>query len=368
MKIGIEAERANLPNPTGVEVYATELIKNLAKIDQRNEYFLYFRTKPQPWFYDLPKNFKIRLIPFPKFWTQIRISWEMFWHPVDVLMILASALPIYHPKSVFTAHDIAYEFFPEAFPWFMRNYLVFSTRFAAKQATKIVAVSNATKNDLVKFYKINPGKIAVTHLAYAKDRFKPMPYDQVQTQLDKFGLSYKKYILFCGTLQPRKNIIRLVDAFIKLKKEFRIEEKLVICGGKGWLWEPIMGKINQSQLTDSVKFLGYVDTQDLPALYNGASLLTLPALYEGFGLPPLEAMACGTPVVVSNISSLPEVVGEAGELINPNSVESIANGLLKVLQERNLQNEMSEKGLAQAQKFSWEKCARETLVVLESIK
>ncbi|MBI3952838.1 MAG: glycosyltransferase family 4 protein [Candidatus Doudnabacteria bacterium] len=368
MRIGLEAERANLPNPTGVERYAAELIRNLAKLDSKNQYVLYFRTKPQDWFKNLGPNFKLRIIPFPKFWTQLRISWEMIIHPVDVLSILASALPIQHPKnSVVTVHDIAFEFFPEAFTWFMRNYQIWSSRYAVRCAVKIVTPSESTRQDLIKHYKADPNKVVVIPLA-ADRSFMPIPYDRVQPMLDKFRLVYKKYILFVGTLQPRKNIIRLIDAFIKLKKENRIEEKLVLTGGKGWLWEPIMKKISEAGLSGDVVHLGYVDNNDLPALYNGAVLLTLPALYEGFGLPPLEAMQCGTPVVVSNISSLPEVVGDAGKLVDPNSVDSIAEGLLEVLSDGKLRGEMGERGIRQAGKFTWQETARKTLALFESLK
>jgi glycosyltransferase involved in cell wall biosynthesis len=368
MKIGIEAERANLPEPTGVERYAAELIKNLAQLDDQNEYVLYFRTPPQEWFKHLPNNFTLRVIPFPKFWTQIRLSWELFWRPVDALMILASVLPLYHPKnSVFTAHDIAYEFFPDAFTGFMRRYLVFSTRYAVKRAARIVAVSQATKNDLVRMYGADPHKIEAIHLG-VDERYAPMPYEQVQPVLDKYQLGYKKYILFVGTMQPRKNIVRLVEAFEKLKKNNHIEEKLVLVGRKGWLWEPIMKKIETSSASDSIKVLDYVDFDDLPALYNGAAILTLPALYEGFGLPPLEAMACGTPVVVSNVSSMPEVVGEAGGLVDPNSSDSIARGLLTALTDPEVKQHMSAKGIEQAKKFTWRACAKKTMDMLNKLK
>jgi glycosyltransferase involved in cell wall biosynthesis len=367
MRIGIEAERANLPNPTGVEHYAAQLIKNFARLDSQNEYVLYFRTKPQPWFYELPKNFSIKIIPFPKFWTQIRISWEMIWHPVDILFIAASALPFIHPKkSVATVHDVAWKLFPEAFTDTMRKYLEWSTKFAVKHAAKIITVSESTKNDVVKFYNANPHKIAVTYLGL-DGSFQPLKYEEVQSVLDRLGLVHKKYILFLGTLQPRKNLNRLVDAFILLKKENRVEEKLVIAGGKGWLYEPILKKIQEAGLGDAIKVLGYVDEQDKPALYNGAALLTLPALYEGFGLPPLEAMACGTPVVVSNVSSLPEVIGDAGVLVDPASVNSIKEGLLKVLINENLRQEMSKQGIEQARRFTWEHTAKETLKIFEEL-
>jgi glycosyltransferase involved in cell wall biosynthesis len=367
MKIGIEAERANLPHPTGVERYAAELIKNFARMDSENEYVLYFRTKPQQWFYDLPKNFSIKVMPFPKYWTQIRISWEMFLHPVDVLFIPASALPIYHPKnSVATVHDVAWRMFPGAFTKVMRRYLEWSTSMAVRSAAKIIAVSEATKVDLKKFYGIEPEKVAVTHLGL-NPNFRPMTYEEVQPVLDKYGLVYRKYVLFLGTMQPRKNIIRLVDAYTKLKIENHIEEKLAIFGGKGWLWEPILEKITTAGKDGSVKYFNYADEKDLPYLYAGASLLTLPALYEGFGLPPLEAMASGVPVVVSNISSLPEVVGEAGRLVDPNSVDSIASGLLEVLTNSSLREDMIKKGIDISKNFTWEQTARKTLDVFKEL-
>ncbi|OGE81196.1 MAG: hypothetical protein A3H72_00550 [Candidatus Doudnabacteria bacterium RIFCSPLOWO2_02_FULL_48_8] len=368
MTIGIEAERANLPQKTGVEVYAAHLIRHLARLDAKNQYVLYFRTQPQEWFYHLGPNFKLKVIPFPKFWTQLRISWEMLTHAVDVLAILASALPIWHPRrSVVTVHDVAWKLFPEAFTPFMRHYLDWSTRHAVKQAAKVVAVSQSTKNDLIKHYQVDPQKIEVIHLAVG-EQFRPRNYSDCQPTLDKFGLVYQKYILFVGTMQPRKNIPRLVEAFIKIKKDNHMEEKLVIVGKKGWLWEPIEQKIKESGLGQAVQVLDYVTDEDLPFLFAGASLLTLPALYEGFGLPPLEAMKSGVPVVVSDVSSLPEVVGDAGLLVDPNSVDSVAEGLLQVLTDKELRLQMIAKGLEQAKRFSWENTARKTLSLFESLK
>lgn len=368
MIIGIEAERANLPNPAGPERYAAEIIRNLAKLDLKNHYILYFRTKPKDWFYQLPKNFSIKVIPFPKFWTQIRISWEMLIYPVDILFIMASALPLIHPKrSVVTVHDIAFEMFKGIYTGFMNYYQKWTARFAAKYAARILSVSETTKKDLIRIYKTYPGKIAVTHLGLAFG-FRPMKYEEAQPVLDKYGLVYQKYVLFVGTIQPRKNIIRLVEAFKKLRIESHIEEKLVIAGARGWLWEPILKKVKMAGLDGSTKYLDYIASEDLPYLYAGAKLLTLPALYEGFGFPPLEAMASGVPVIVSNVSSLPEIVGEAGVLVDPNSADSIADGLQKVLTDDNLRKEMIRKGLERAKEFTWENTARKTLEVFESLK
>ncbi|MBX4191198.1 MAG: glycosyltransferase family 4 protein [Candidatus Doudnabacteria bacterium] len=368
MKIGIEAERANLPNPTGVERYAAELIRNLAKLDSSNEYVLYFRTPPQEWFSQLPKNFSVKVIPFPKFWTQIRISWEMITHPVDLLFIPASALPLWHPKkSVVTVHDIAYELFDGIYTGFMNYYQKFTSRFAVKHATKILTVSTATRNDLVRIYKTSSNKITIIPLGLSEG-FRPMSYEEVQPVLDKYGLVYQKYILFLGTIQPRKNIPRLVTAYEKIKNENHIEEKLIIAGGRGWLWEPILKKVKTAGIDGSVKYLDYIAKEDLAYLLAGAKLYTLPSIYEGFGIPALEAMASGVPTVVSDVSSLPEVVGEAGVLVDPNSVDSIADGLLRVLTDSNLRQQMIVKGLEQAKKFTWENTAKKTLEVFESLR
>src|SRR3989344_272946 len=167
MLIGIEAERANNPQKTGVEHYAKQLILHLAEIDKENQYTLYLRTKPEAWFLKLPKNFKVKVMPFPIFWTQLRISLEMLLHPVDVLLIPASALPLIHPKkSVVTIHDIAREFFPQGFTWFMRNYLRWSTGHAVKRASRLIAVSEYTKKDVLSHYSISTEKVKVVHMGY----------------------------------------------------------------------------------------------------------------------------------------------------------------------------------------------------------
>ncbi len=366
MKIGIEAERANLPNPTGVERYAAEMIRQFARLDHDNQYVLYFRTQPQQWFRELPENFSYKVMPFPKFWTQLRISWEMIWHPVDVLFIPASALPLIHPrKSVVTVHDIAFEIFEGIYTGYMNYYQKFVARFAVRFAKKVVTVSENSKQDLIKIYLTDPQKITVTHLGI-DTKFKPMSYEEVQPVLDKYNLVYQKYILFVGTLQPRKNIVRLVDAYQKIRKENHAEEKLVIAGQRGWLWEPILKKIKMAAM-DGAQYLDYVKSEDLPYLYAGAKVFTLPSTYEGFGFPPLEAIASGVPVVVSNVSSLPEVVGEAGVLVDPNSVDSIAEGLLKVLQDPNLRQQMIARGLEQVKKFTWENTAKKTLEVFKNL-
>ncbi len=367
MRIGIEAERANVQHATGVERYASEVIRNLARIDRTNEYILYFRSQPQAWFKELPPNFKIKVIPFPKFWTQTRLAFELLIHPVDVFFMPIQALPFLHPRnSVITLHDLAYEYYPQAFAPFMRFYLKLTTRWGVHMAKKIITVSESTKNDAIKTYGITPIKVIPAQLGL-DGTFKPVPYAEVQPILDTEKLTYKKYILHVGTLQPRKNIEKLVDAYLKLRRDFHIEEKLVIAGGKGWMWEPILAKIEAAK-NDGVVYLEFVSESFLHSLYSGAVCLAFPSLYEGFGLPSLEAMASGTPVVVSNISSLPEVAGEAGTYVEPSSVDSIAQGIMKVLESKQYQEEKSKLGLERAKGFTWDSCARKILEVFEGLK
>jgi glycosyltransferase involved in cell wall biosynthesis len=360
MIIGIEAERANLPQKTGVEHYAKQLILHLAEIDRQNQYVLYLRTKPETWFLSLPKNFQIKVMPFPIFWTQLRISLEMLLHPVDALLIPASALPIIHPKkSVVTIHDLAWKFYPRTFTWFNRNFLEWSTRFAVKSAKKIIAVSEATKKDLVKFYKINPKKIFVVHHGYditgQESRVKSQ---ELKTLPDKF-------VLFLGTLQPRKNVEGLIDAFLLLKKEYPdLPHKLVIAGKPGWKYREILEKIDAAK--DYVIYFNHVTDDDRFSLLKRSDLLVLPSFYEGFGMPILEAFAGSVPVAAANVSSIPEVAGEAAAYFDPRNIRDIKDALKCVLLDKAMSDCLKEAGKKRLENFSWTKCAEETLTILQN--
>lgn len=359
MLIGIEAERANNKAKTGVEHYAKELILKLAEIDSNNQYVLYLQTEPDEWFLHLPKNFKVKVIPFPKFWTQLRLSWEMLWHPVDVLFVPASTLPLIHPKSVYTEHDVAWIYFPEIFTWYMRQFHRVFSWLARTGSTKIIAISNATKNDLIKHYGVQPKKITVVQHGYT-------PTGNLDHQLPK-EISEKlpeKYILFLSTLQPRKNLELLVDAFRELKTEHpELPHKLVVVGKPGWKFQKILIKIDEN--TDIVTYLGHVGDNDRWPIYKKAEMFIHPSLYEGFGMWILEAFECSVPVAVSNNSSLPEVGGDAAIYFDPTSKQEMKDVMLKVLTSPDLRQEMIAKGKQQLANFSWEKCARETLAVLE---
>ncbi len=360
MRIGIEAERANNPQKTGVEHYAKQLILHLAEIDRENQYVLYLRTKPEAWLLNLPENFKVKVMPFPVFWTQLRISWEMLFHPVDALMIPASALPIVHPKkSVVTIHDIGWRYFPQSFTWFMRNFLEWSTAFAVKRASKIIAVSESTKRDIIKFYGVSAEKIVVVHHGYEQSTPNSTEFLISESEI----LFPKAYILFLSTLQPRKNLEGLIDAFRLLKKEFPdLPYKLVVVGRAGWKYEKILKKLEANQ--DIVVYLNYLNDEARKAALRGAELLVQPAFYEGFGMQALDALAAGIPLACSKVSSLPEVAGDAAVYFDPHNPTDIKNAIKSVLFDKSLAENLVARGFERVKLFGWEKCARETLKIL----
>ncbi len=354
MLIGIEAERANIDQTTGVEHYARQMILALAQIDRQNSYVLYLRTKPRKWILDLPENFKYKVIPFPIFWTQLRISWEMLWHMPDALFVMASALPLIHPKqSVVTIHDLGWEFYPETFGKFMRKYLRFSTWFACKFAARIIAVSEQTKKDLSAKYRLPENKVAVVHHGF------DMHNELAPENNDPEPVLPEKFILYLGTLQPRKNILGLVDAFLELKKEKNIPHFLVLAGGKGWLYDKIMEKISAHP---EIIYLGYV--KDRFAVLKKADLLVQPAFYEGFGLQILDAFYCGVPVACSNVSSLPEVGGDAAVYFDPHSREDMKRAIFEALTNAALRAALVEKGKERLEKFTWKTAAEKTLKLI----
>ena len=396
MRIGIDASRAFLKERTGTEEYSYQLIKALAKIDRKNQYTLYvkknfpreagsrsarqFSIRQPTDNFQLPKNFRFQAISWPYLWTQVGLALECLKSPPDVLFIPAHTLPILrwpNLKTVVTIHDLGAEFLPQSHKLPHKLYLNKATEYASGYASQIIAVSESTKNDLINKLHCDPKKISVIYEGYDREKFNPSTSPRGaglrSGQEFKSGEVKKKYgidgdyILFVGTIQPRKNLVRLIEAFSVAKKQSSNSTiNLVIIGKPGWMCEEIYEAPQKFGIGDKVKFLNYVSQDDLPVFYQNARCFVLPSLYEGFGLPILEAMACGCPVLASNSSSLPEILGRAGILVDPLSVEEIAKNLKLVIDSPQLQKTLAEKGLAQVKKFSWEKCARETLEVLEN--
>jgi glycosyltransferase involved in cell wall biosynthesis len=237
-------------------------------------------------------------------------------------------------------------------------------RHASKHADRIITISQSTKADLINLLGAKPEKISVVYPGY-DDSFRPqVNHHELKALMSKYSID-DRYILFTGALEPKKNLTRLVEAFVSLKKQGKTVHKLVIAGKRAWGDETVFQTVRRSGLESQVIFTGYVPQEELPLLMSGADVFVFPSLHEGFGIPPLEAMACGTPVITSNSSSLPEVVGDAGVLVNPYSVDEIAEAIYKVVSNRELREEMRRKGLERAKLFSWERAAQEIVQMLE---
>jgi glycosyltransferase involved in cell wall biosynthesis len=363
MWIGLDASRATRLHRTGTENYARRLIGGLvAHSDGRHRFTLYLRDAPGTDIAGLLPDsgaVEARFIPFPRLWTHVRLSWELLRRPrPDVLFVPAHVLPVVHPlRSVVTVHDLGYRHFPQAHAAGQRLYLDWSTRFSARRSSLVMADSQATRRDLLRFYDIPDGKIRVVYPG-RDERLGPTDPGPVRA---RYGLP-DRYVLHVGTLQPRKNLVRLIEATARLSQQMP-DLRLVLAGRAGWLAEPILAQARAHG--DLVRLLDYVPDEDLAGLYSGAAVFAFPSLYEGFGFPVLEAMACGTPVVCANTSSLPELAGEAALLVDPGDVDALAAALGRVLADRDLRESLVDRGRQQVRLFSWERTAKEALAVLE---
>lgn len=370
MTIGFDASRAQLGERAGPENYTYNLLRELLRIDQDNFYRLYiqppvsnflstFRLQPS-------NNFELIPIGWPRLWTQGGLAFECFIRPPDVLFVPAHTIPVIRRpklKTVVTVHDVGFQKFLEQYQYrWWRLYGGRISNYAARAATHVIAVSESTKRDLIENLQVKPSKITVIYEGVSHEIFRQQFNNLAMEQLRRKYNINGKYLLFVGTVQPRKNLVRLIEAFQRTLHSPNPPNSLTIVGKRGWLADEIYAAPKKFGVEDRVKFLGYVPTDDVISLMNGAAAFVFPSLYEGFGLPVLEAMACGCPVVTSNISSLPEVAGEAGILVDPHSVEDIARGITEVLRlDENQRRALIEKGIKQARKFTWEKTARETL-------
>jgi glycosyltransferase involved in cell wall biosynthesis len=273
--------------------------------------------------------------------------------------------PLHRARTLVTVHDLSFIRYPECADVNLRAYLNKVVPRSVHRADLVLADSQNTKDDLVELLGVEANKIEVIYPG-VEERFRPI---EDQTVLEQVRRRYNlppRFILGLGTLQPRKNFATLVEAFADLR--FAIcDLRLVIAGGKGWLYDEIFVAVERLGLEEQVVFPGFVADEDLPALYNLAELFVFPSLYEGFGMPPLEAMACGTPVVTSNASSLPEVVGEAGLIVEATDTRALAEAMKRVLEDNALREGMIAKGLEQARKFTWEKSVSKLLSLYEAL-
>ena len=307
-------------------------------------------------------------IPWPRLWTHLRLSWEVTRRAPDVLFVPAHVLPIAHPaRTVVTIHDLGYLHHPEAHTRGARYYLEWSTRFNARQASHIIADSESTRRDLLHHYGVPAGRISVVYPGGGTTDPSVVDPGDLSRVKKRYGLP-AKYLLYVGTIQPRKNLERLLEAYALLAQSNEGDDLgLVIAGKKGWLFEGIYRRATELGLGERVVFPGYVETNDLPALMSAATAFVLPSLYEGFSLPVLEAMSYGTPVICSNVSALPEVVGDAAWLVDPLNVGELAEAMRRVASDEKLRGDLRQRGFEQAARFSWDRCAREVLDVIEMV-
>jgi glycosyltransferase involved in cell wall biosynthesis len=289
-------------------------------------------------------------------WEQLAQPWVLRRIEADLVHGPAFVAPLLAPcPAVVTIHDLSFIRFPAMFRPGNRFYLTVLTRLSAQRARRLIAVSAHTAAETMRLLGVEPQRIDVVYHG-VDPAFRPLPAEEVTAFRQQQGLP-ERFVLFVGTLEPRKNLVRLVEAFARVRDG---HTRLVLAGGKGWLYEDLLARIEALNLSKQVIFAGYVPGDVLPWWYNAAVALVYPSLYEGFGFPVIEAQACGTPVLTSNVSSLPEAAGDAAVMVDPYDVEALAAGLHRLLTDGALRQELRGRGLAHAQQFSWPRTAQGT--------
>ena len=310
--------------------------------------------------------------PIRIFWEQIVQPWVLWRQGIDLLHAMAFVSPLWCPcPSVVTIYDLSFLRYPESFRRWNRFYLSTFVRLSARRANHFIAISKSTAQDIVRLLGVKADQVSVVHCG-VEESYHPMALQEIDHFRRQRGLP-EKMLLYLGTIEPRKNLGRLIEAYHLLMKTWAGPEgegdvpRLVIAGAKGWLWEEVFALVESLGLQEQVIFPGYVPGPELPAWYNAAEVFVYPSTYEGFGLPVLEAMACGTPVVTSNTSSLPEVVGEAGLTVAPEDVEGLCHAMKRALTDAGLRKSLHEQGLQRAALFSWDKAAQETVAIYDRV-
>ena len=370
MRIAIDAHSVGA-KLGGNESYALNLIEALAQIDRVNEYILYVTTAEAfDRFQGRWSNFKVHTTRphTPLIRIPLTLSAELRKNPVDVLHVQFTAPPFCPCPVVVSIHDLSFEHLPQTFNRRSRTQLRLTVRHSARRAAKILTLSEHTRRDVIETYGVDPEIVTAIPLA-APAHFGPVTQDkELQRVRHTYGID-GDYVLSVGSIQPRKNLVRLIKAYAELRgtRSGNKCPKLVIVGRCAWLYDETLRALEQTGVEDSVVLTGYVPESDLPALYSGALCFIYPSYFEGFGLPPLEAMKCGAPVIVGNATSLPEVVGDAALKVDPFDVSAIAAAMDQLINNSELRDELSVKGLARAKMFDWKATAQRTLAVYEQV-
>ncbi len=355
MRIGIDAHFVGVRHG-GNEVHFENLVRELARTSPGDEYFIFtyrFAARSRL------NGERVTFVPL----TRRSVAWQRAvqiprWTSrldLDLLHVPFNYLPVHRCKKVVTIHDLGFLRFPETYAAADRIRMRWLTRFAARHADHVFTVSHAAKAEIVDEYHVDGGRVTVTPNAVDRAVFRPLTAEEIASFRARRGLSFP-YILFVGTIQPRKNVITLLRAFRRLERRRR-DHRLVLVGRRGWGADVVFQFINEHGLGDVVRHVGDVDTLELAGFYNAATVLAYPSLYEGFGLPVLEAMSCGCPVVSASSSSLPEIYGDAALAFDPRDADALTQGLSDVLDHTDLQAELKRRGFANCSRYSWARTA-----------
>lgn len=369
MQIAIDGNEANIEKRVGIGEYAYQLLSYLYQIGQKHNFIIFLKEKPLAHLPAKADNWHYKVIGPKAFWTQIALPLTLLKQgKIELIFSPTHYAPRFTTiPSVISIMDLSFTKYPKLFKKSDLVKLNNWTRYSIKNAKRVLTISNFSKKEIIDYYGTDSSKIIVTYPGYNKKIYHS---NYAKKEIDKIKDKYKleNYLIFVGTIQPRKNIERLLLAFSKILADFP-QLKLVMVGKKGWLYESIFQTMKKEELKDKTVYLGFLDDHQLALLYNGAQAFVLPSLYEGFGLTVVEAMACSCPTVVSNISSLPEIGADASTYIDPFSIESISQGIKKIIRQdqRFVREKLIKKGLERVKQFSWEKTARETLDLLETL-
>lgn len=377
MLIGIHAVAAFKKEKTGVEKYASQLIENMAMLPEAKEHrFVLYCNDSRLTTHNsqlkkiLSENFKIKILRAPFLWTQARLAAHFIFKKPDAFFVPAHVLPlISHPKnSTVMIHDIAYEFFPETYPKFHRNYLRFTTKYALRRAKKIIVPSESTKQDILRFYppkgRTNLEKIFVVHHGIEVES-STCPTGSFRQELKVKSAKFNfPYFLYVGRLEFKKNILGILRAFDLFKAQYKSPHKLVLAGSLGFGGEKIKEAAAKHRFKKDIILTGFASDEEKENLLAGADIFLFPSLYEGFGFPILEAQSFDVPVITSCISSMPEIAGDGAVLVEPHNIEEIKDAMIRILTDENLQKNLIQKGRENLKRFSWQSCAKKTLGII----
>lgn len=371
MKIAIDARGTNLYKGTGIGTYTQALIKNLLELDNKNQYILYWCGNGYKDFKKQNSEIILSSKKHQRFFEVNYFPYYNYKEKIDIYHVPQNGLGIEHSlgeRKICTIHDLIPYLMPETVgKGYLKSFLRKMPQVIEK-SNSLITVSNYSKEDIMRFFPWYPEEdIYVTPLA-AKEIFKPLDKIFCSSKLKELFKIDKPYILYLGGFSPRKNVRGVINSFKKIYKNLKDEHYLVIGGALRDEGEALYNEAMKSDIKDKIKFLGYLEEEQLPYLYNNCSVFIYPSFYEGFGLPPLEAMSCGAPVITSNTTSIPEVIGDSGILVNPWREDELSEALVKVINNLELRLTLSRKGLERSNEFSWNNTAIKTLEVYNSVK